>query len=72
MKFEKFTVKDIIFLAILSAVLMLVAGATMPLVMYNKLLSKFSTMDKVELRKVNKLVYDENNVLLNITNIKRR
>ena len=37
MKFEKFTVKDIIFLAILSAVLMLAAGATMPLVMYNKL-----------------------------------
>ena len=28
MKFEKFTVKDIIFLAILSAVLMLAAGAT--------------------------------------------
>lgn len=37
MKFEKFTVKDIIFLAILSAALMLAAGATMPLVMYNQL-----------------------------------
>lgn len=37
MKFEKFTVKDIIFLAILSAALILAAGATMPLVMSNDL-----------------------------------
>ena len=37
MKLEKFTVKDIIFLAILSAALILVGGATMPLVMSNDL-----------------------------------
>lgn len=37
MKLEKFKVKDIIFLAILSAALILVGGATMPLVMSNDL-----------------------------------
>lgn len=35
--FKKFTVKDIVFLAILSAVLLLVSGLTMPIVMFTNI-----------------------------------